>query len=170
MTKIELKFGLSLGAGICIYTLIAHLLGFYTTNIQAGKYGDIVVIALPIVMIFLAIRAIRARDGSLTFLKGLKTGLSVALISFPISAGFLWFYHHFVNPGWLESILSYERQWMEASGISAAEIGVRLDQIRSGNSDFAQVIGGLVGTVVLGLIISAISSVALRRSHGEDPK
>lgn len=85
----EIKYGLILGLGICAYTLLAHVLGFYTTNIGAGKYGDVAIILLPLVVLFLAIREKRARQGSLTFLQGIKTGLLVALISFPISTAFL---------------------------------------------------------------------------------
>ena len=165
MTKIELKFGVFLGVGICVYTLIAHFLGFYTDNIQAGKYGDMVIVLLPILLIFLAIKTRRNRDGSLTFLKGVKTGLFVALISFLISAAFLWMYHHFINPGWLDFILAFERRTMEKAGMSAAEISNRIDQMRAGNSDFAQVVGGLIGTVVLALLLSTIFSLILRRKE-----
>ncbi len=163
MTKIELKFGVFLGLGICVYTLIAHVLGFYTDNIQAGKYGDMVITLLPIVLIFLALKATLNRDGSLTFLKGVKIGLFVALVSFPISTAFLWIYHNFINPGWLDFILAFERRTMEKGGMSAAEISNRIDQIRSGNSDFAQVVGGLIGTVGLALLLSMIFSLVLRR-------
>lgn len=161
----EIKFGLILGFGICAYTLLAHLLGFYTTNIQTGKYADIVIMLLPVIVLFLAIREKRNRLGSLSLLQGIKTGLLVALISFPISTAGLWIYHHFINPNWLEFILDYERDLMTRSGIGAAEIGAKLDAIRAGNSDFAQIVGGFVGTLILGLILSLIFSLILRKRH-----
>jgi hypothetical protein len=161
--RTEIKFGVILGLGICVYTMLAHFLGFYTNNIQTGKYGDIAITLLPVVVLFLAIREKRKLNGSLTLLQGIKTGLLVALISFPISTAFLWIYHHYVNPNWLAYILAYEQESMARAGVSAGEISSHLDRLRAGNSDFAQLVGGLVGTLILGLILSFIFSLILRR-------
>jgi hypothetical protein len=132
--KTEIKFGLILGFGICAYTLLAHLLGFYTTNIQSGKYADIVIMLLPVITLFLAIWEKRVRLGSLSLLQGIKTGLLVALVSFPISTAGLWIYHHFINPNWLEFILAYERGVMTQSGIEAEEASAKLDAIKAGTA------------------------------------
>lgn len=159
----EIKFGLIFGFGICAYILLAHLLGLYTTNIQAGKYADIVITLLPVVVLFLAIWEKRARRGSLSLLQGIKTGLLVALVSFPVSTAFLWIYHHFINPNWLNFILAHERDVMTRNGLGTTEIASRLDAIRIGNSDSAQIIGGFVGTLVLGLVLSFVISLILRK-------
>jgi len=122
-----------------------------------------VVTLLPIVVLFLAIRAKRSLLGSLTLLQGIKTGVLVALISYPISTAFLWVYHHLINPKWLEYILAYERTQMAQAGAGVGEISSRLNALKTQNSDLAQVVGGLVGTVFLGLILSFIFSLILRR-------
>lgn len=161
----EVKYGLILGLGICAYTVLAHLLGFYTNNIAAGKYGDVAVTLIPIVILFLAIREKRDRNGALTILQGIKTGVLVALISFPISSAFLWIYHHYINPNWLEFILAHERNTMTQAGLSAEVIATRLDLLRAGNSDFAQIVGGLVGISILGIVLSLVISLILRRKR-----
>lgn len=163
--KTEIKYGLILGLGICAYTLLAHFLGFYTNNIGTGQYGDIAIILLPIIVFFLAIRERRNRENSLTIPQGLKTGLLVALISFPISTAFLWIYHHYINPNWLEFILAHEREVMVRAGVNAADITARLDKLRTGNSDLAQIVGGLIGTLILALILSLIFSLILRKKR-----
>lgn len=163
--KTEIKFGIILGLGICAYTMIAHLLGFYTNNIQAGKYGDAAIMLLPLVVLFLAIREKRNLKASLTLFQGIKTGLLVVLISFPISSSFLWIYHHYINPNWFEFILVYEQNSLLRAGVSAEEIASRIDKLRAGNSDFAQIIGGFIGTLVLGFVLSFILSIILRRKH-----
>ncbi len=161
--KTEAKFGIILGVGICAYTLIAHFLGFYTNNIQAGKYGDMVIIILPIVVLFLAIREKRNVQEFLTIPGGIKTGLLTVLISYPISTTFLWIYHHLMNPNWFENILAYEQKVMEKSGLRSAEIAAKVDALKAGNSDFAQIVGGFIGTIVLGSILSSIFSLILRK-------
>lgn len=163
--KTEIKFGLILGLGICAYTMLAHLLGFYSTNIKAGQYGDIAITLLPILVFFFAIREKRNRLGQLTVLQGLKTGLLVALISFPISAAFLLLYHHYINPNWLEFLIDYERNRMTQAGVGASEMSARLDALRSGNSDFTQIVVGLVGTIIMALVLSLIFSLALRKKR-----
>lgn len=161
--KPEVKFGLLLGLGICVYTMLAHVFGFYTTNIGAGKYGDIAVTLLPIMAIYFAIRERRNRQGSLTLWQGIVTGVLVALISFPLSTAFLWVYHHYINPNWLDYIINYEQSNMTRAGANANEISARLNALRAGNSDSAQVVGGLVGTTILGLALSFIISLLLKR-------
>jgi hypothetical protein len=163
--KTEIKFGLILGLGICAYTMVAHVFGFYRDNIRAGKYGDMAVILLPIAVLFLALREKRSRSGSLSIFAGVRTGLAVAFLSFPISAAFLWIYHHYINPGWLEFIIAYEREAMIRAGAGASDVGMRVDQMRQGNSDFAQLVGGVIGTMVLSLILSLIFSLILRKKR-----
>ena len=161
--KTEIKFGIILGLGIYAYTMIAHLLGFYTNNIQAGKYGDAAIILLPLVVLFLAIREKRNLNASLTLFQGIKTGLLVVLISFPISSSFLWIYHHYINPNWFEFILDYEQNSLQRAGVSAEEVAFRIDKLGAGNSDFAQIISGFIGTLVLGFVLSFFISIILRR-------
>lgn len=163
MMRTEVKFGLIFGLGICAYTLIGHLLGFYTNNIQAGKYSDVAIILLPIVILFLALRENRILNGSLTLFQEIKTGLLVALVSYPISTAFLWIYNHYINPNWLDSILDLEQNNILQAGVGAGEIASRLEKLRAGNSDFAQIVGGFIGTLVLGFAFSLIFSLILRR-------
>lgn len=163
MLRTEIKYGLILGSGICVYTVVAHLLGFYTNNIRAGKYGDVVIILLPIAVFFLAIREKWKRMDSLTVFEGIRIGLLVALVSFPISTAFLWVYHAYVNPNWLEFILAYERDQMMQAGIGAGDINARIERVRAGNSGFAQIVSAFVGAIVLGLLLSTIFSLVLRK-------
>ena len=163
--KTELKYGLILGFGICVYTAIDHLLGFYSTNIEAGQYGDIAITLLPVVVLYFAIKEKRKALGHMTILQGLKTGELVALISFPISAIGLWIYHHYINPGWLDFIIAHERAKMENAGLAADAIATRVNALQLGNSDVAQLLGGLIGTLVMAAIPSLIFSYALSRKR-----
>src|SRR6267142_892662 len=120
--KPQLKYGLILGLAISAYIMTAHLLGFYTTNMQAGAYADIAVTLVPIAILFLAIREKRRHQGSLTVLQGISIGLLVVLISYPISTAFLWIYHHYINPNWFEYVIAYERDKMAQAGSDARMI------------------------------------------------
>lgn len=161
--KPVIKYGLILGIALCICMTLAHLLGFNTTNMQSAVYGDIVTTLVTIVIVFLAIRAERRRRGSLTILQGIGTGLLVFLISFPITTAFLWFYQHFINPTWLEYVVAYEQSKLAQAGESATVISDRISGIRSRSTGVAQVVTGLIGTVIMGTILSLIFALVLRK-------
>jgi hypothetical protein len=161
--KAELKYGIILGVATSCWIMVAHVLGFYTTNLQAGSYADVAITILPVVVLFLAIRVRRRRQGSLTVLQGITTGLVVVLISYVISAAFLWIYQHYINPNWLEYVIAFQQEKMAQAGTAANVISEEVSRLRSRNTAMAQIIGGLVGTLVLGLILSLILSLILRK-------
>src|ERR1044072_1401220 len=161
--KAELKYGIILGVAISCWMMIAHVLGFYTTNLQAGSYADMAITILPIVFLFLAILARRRRQGSLTLLQGITTGMVAILISYVISGTFLWIYQHYINPNWLDYVIAFQQSKMTQAGAAASEVNAVADRLRSRNTAMAQFIGGLIGTLVLGFILSLIFSVILRK-------
>jgi len=160
--KIAIKWGLFLGAGVVTWTLLLHLLGFYTTNIAAGQVADIVATVLPILAIVFAIRERRGR-GALTLGQALSTGVVVGLVSIPISAGFLWAYHHFINPQWNELLIAHQRDVLAQSGASAEAIATMEARQRASGTDAAQVAGALIGTTLISTVISLIAGAILRR-------
>jgi len=100
-----------------------------------------------------------------SLLQGWKTGAIVALIAAPISTAFSWIYHHYINPQSLEFLVDYEREKMLLSGLDASQMNARLNLLKAGDTDFAQIVGGLVGTIVMSLILSLIISLILRRKR-----
>lgn len=164
--KLVLKYGLILGLALCICIAISHLLGFNTTNMRSAVYGDLGTTIVTMVIVFLAIRAERRRRGSLTILQGICTGLLVFLISYPITAAFLWFYQHYINPDWLGYVVAYEQSKLAQAGESAAVISDRISSVRARSTGLAQVVTGLIGTVGFGLVLSLIFSLVLRKRPG----
>jgi uncharacterized membrane protein YkvI len=159
------KWGVILGVAICLWTLMLHVLGWYTVDIANGERADIAAIILPVLAIGLAIRERRSRNPgqSLSIMEGMTTGMLVGLVSIPISAGFLWFYHHQVNPDWVTHLVNYHTRTMAAAGATAQAIAEKVRALRSGGQDAAQLTGALVGTIILSAILSLIFSLALRR-------
>jgi hypothetical protein len=59
--RIAVKWGVALGAAVCIWTLCVHFLGWYTTDLRDGRRADQAAIVLPLVSLYLAISE-RARQ------------------------------------------------------------------------------------------------------------
>lgn len=163
--KTGVKWGIILGVAICVWTLILHVLGWYTTDIANGERADIAAIILPVTAIFLAIRERRAATPghSLTLGEGMTTGMLTGLVSVPISAGFLWYYHHQVNPEWVQHLVDYHTATLTAAGASASVIAEKVDGLRKTGQDASQVGGAVIGTTIISAIISLVVSLVLRK-------
>ena len=164
--KIGVKWGVILGVAVCLWTMVLHVLGWYTVDLKQGQRADMASILLPIAAIGMAIRERRLKNPgqTLTLAEGMATGLVTGLVSIPITAGFLWFYHHQINPAWIDHLVAYERAKMEAAGTTAAVLTERLEAIRASGRDSVQLISALIGTTIITAFLSIIFSLLLRRS------
>jgi hypothetical protein len=160
--RTAVKWGVILGAAVCVWTLLLHVLGFYTTNIRAGQTADLIALVLPIVAIVAALREKRA-TGSLTLKQAVATGLAVGLVSLPITAGFLWMYHHFINPDWNELIVAYRRDGLAQSGASAEAIAAMETSQRASGTDRAQLLAAAIGTPIVSMVIALVAGAFMRR-------
>lgn len=161
--KPAVKWGLILGVSVIAWTLIIHFLGFYTTKLGAGQKADVIALVLPIAAIVLALRERRAVTGELSIGQAIATGVVVGLVSVPITAGFLWYYHHYMNPRWVDYLVSYQRTKMTAGGATADAIAQMEATQRSAASDGAQIFGALIGTTLVSIVISLIAGAIMRR-------
>ena len=165
--RIAIRWGVILGLAICVWTMGLHVLGFYTVRLSMGQVADVVATILPIAAIVLALRARRreSRRG-LRFLESAQTGVVIGLVSGPISGAFLWFYHHHVNPQWLDRLVAWKTTTMQAAGATPETIALTVDGLRAGGTDLAQIVGALVGSVIFSLLIAMIAHLYFRRPVG----
>lgn len=156
--RIALKWGVILGIAVVVWTLILHALGWYTTDLGKGQIADQVATILPVAALFMAIRerARRHLARAPTIGESLATGLATGAVSVPITAGFLWFYHRFINPRWLDLLVEHERERLTGSGASADEIARRVNGLLASGTDSAQAIAAVVGTLILSVLISIL--------------
>jgi uncharacterized protein DUF4199 len=161
--KTGVKWGLMLGASVVVWTLVIHALGFYTTNLAAGQKADVIATILPIAAILLALRERgRLAAGSLSIKESVVTALAVGVVSVPVTAGFLWWYHHYMNPRWLDLLVDYQHAKMAAAGAAADEIARAEAQQRSSGTDAAQLTGALVGSILVSGVIGLIGALLIR--------
>jgi len=163
-SKIALKWGALLGASVVVWTLALHALGWYTTDIAKGQVADQVAIILPVIAIFLALRERRnVAGGNLTIGDATATGVMTGAVSIPITVGFLWLYHNVINPRWLEYVVAYERQRLAGAGRPPAEIEAMSAALTTSGTNAAQLVSGIVGTIVVSLVIGVLGWLVLRR-------
>ena len=163
--KIEVKYGLYTGFGICLWMMAEHVLGFNSTRLDIGQFTRVFAVILPIVMIVLGIRDKRNIDfnGNLEVLDGVKCGLIISLTSGALTAIFFVVYGSFINPDYLDHLMAFEKSKMIGQGIPDAEIGPKLEAMRTMNTLPIQPMFQIVGSMISGLAISIIGSTILKK-------
>ena len=155
--RVVVRWGLALGAALVLWTLAVHALGWYTTDLAAGQIADRVVIVVPIAAIALALRGRTHSDETpVRFRTALAVGAGVGLVSAAIMTPFLLWYHHVVNPAWLDHLIAFQRARMSAAGATQSQIDIAIDTLRRSGTDSAQVASGVVGSLVLCTLLAVV--------------
>ena len=167
--KPEIKYGIITGLLVCLWVMIEYFLGFHTTKFETGKYSGYFATIIPIMAIYLLLKQKREADNNtLTLKKGLRAGTLMSLITAIITTIFFFIYNHYINPNWMEFAMEWEKNNMLKQGMSEVAIDAQLSKFNSMNTDFAQIVQGLIGTTFMGIIISFIIALILRR-NAESP-
>ena len=163
--KIEIKYGVISGGSVCAWVLAEYFLGFHNQQLALGKISGYLATAIPVVVLYRALKEKRDQqaDGELETPAGVRSGLAISAIAAMITTPFLYAYKHFINPGWMENALEFERAQMVRAGASPELIERKLAAFNVLNSDGIQIVTGLLGTVVMGLAISLIITSFLNR-------
>lgn len=162
--RIAIKWGFILALAIALWTLAVHLLGFYTDRIRFAGLVDTLALVLPVTFLWLALReAEDAGRGPLSMKRGIAVGMATAAVSAPLTVLALWYYHHYINPDWVSYLASYEGQKLAAAGGTPEQVGARIAAVRLGGTDQRQILGGLIGTLAMGLVVSTVLTYVLRR-------
>ncbi|HEY1585667.1 MAG TPA: DUF4199 domain-containing protein [Polyangia bacterium] len=167
--KTWMKYGIGFGLATAAWTLVEYALGFHTTRIADGQLTSYLALVLPVTFVVLAGLAERRRLPTASVGRYLAVALLVMLVGDAITTPFLWAYHHYVLPDWLDRLMAFEREKLLLAGAPANVVDLRLAAIARGNSTAAQIVGGLLGSTVLGLILGVPLGFILRRRPGSGP-
>ena len=148
--KLELKYGLLSGAGVCLWIALEYLLGFHTTRPAIGAYTGFLSNLVPLVALTLLLRAKRARlyDGRLSLGSGIGAGVYASFVTSLVVYSFLVSYTHFVNPGWVDQALELKVAAWRLQQIAETEIQGRITVYRNAYTPL-----GLVGTIIVGMTL-----------------
>jgi Protein of unknown function (DUF4199) len=161
-----IKWGLTLALVLTLWTAAGHLLGFNTVRLEYADIADRLAFVVPLTVLTLAmVEQRRLAGGSISWWAGVRTGVAVATISAPPSLFMLWLYHHFVNPAWLDLTIAHETAKLESLGRSTEQITAAVARLQVGGTDRQQILGGFLGTVAMGVVLSSIISLVLRASQ-----
>ncbi|MDX2262533.1 MAG: DUF4199 family protein [Gemmatimonadales bacterium] len=150
MLKSRVKWGIGLGVAMFGWTMGVHFLGFYTSRIEYASLVDRLALLLPFLAVFGALWQLRRdANGRFPIRAALLSGLVVGAVAAPFTIASLWFYHEFINPEWLELLISFERDRLTALGTPPDEILRQTAQMQQRSAGGNPVVNGFIGSVLI---------------------
>jgi hypothetical protein len=163
--KTELKYGLVCGALTCLWIGLSYLLGFHTTRPGIGAYTGYLSNLIPIITLFLLLRAKRARiyDGRLSLGAGIWAGMYASFVASLIVYSFLVTYSHFINPTWIDHALETKVAAWRAGQIAETDIQRRITAYYEAHTPLGMINTIIVGKTLMGGIYSLVLTLLVRQ-------
>lgn len=166
MLKRALIYGGLIVLAGAAWTMIEFSLGWHTADVDPNRPTGYVPLLFPVIGIVLAIRAAKHdQTGAFSFGDGFKQGLAVAAVAAVLGAVFAYLYGAVINPEFGERLVEATRADLERRNFGAREIESALAPARAMSSPPAQALASAFGSVLIGLVISAVAAAIMRRKE-----
>ena len=166
-SKLNLKYGIIMGLGFCLYTTIMWLTKLDSTHLKVGKYFDILIILLPISIILIAIKKENSLS-KLNILQRIFIAIYVSAISFIIYAPFLYCYHNYINPDWFNFVLDLKKEELISTNMSKTQIDTILNEMKIVNdaqNKLFRLSALIPSVIIIPSIIALFSLVFIRKKN-----
>ncbi len=161
----DVLFGTLSGALVCAFVMIEFLLGYHSTKIGDGKWLSYFGVLIPITIIAIAIiNKKNTSQGYLDLKEGMKTGIIISLITGIITTLFMLIYNNYINPEFFSTAMNYQTKLFKEAGKTPDEIAAIIDQYKANQKLSAQLISGIIGTPLMGMLPSLIITLILRKN------
>lgn len=143
--------------------------GVYALQLEQHPVVRFLTIAVLVVGIIMAMRSFKEQSaGFMNYGQGLSVGMMVSGVVGLLSAAFAYVYTTFVDPDMMTRAMDKARADMEAKGTMT---DAQIDQAMALSSKFMtgpfMLVFALVGTLILGLIISLIAAAFVKNPKPE---
>jgi hypothetical protein len=163
-TSVGSRYGLLTG----LVTVIVSF-GIYAMQLEQNAVLRFLTMAVLVVGIILAMRSFKEQNtGFMSYGQGLSVGMTVSGIVGLLSAAFMYVYTTFVDPEMMTRVMDKARADLEAKGTMS---DAQIDQAMAMSSKFTtgpfMLIFAIVGTLIIGLIISLIAAAFVKNPKPE---
>ncbi len=169
MKSTVLRYGIYAMLAILALSAIHFFLIFPNVSYEMAEVAGYLTMVLSMIFVFAGIRHYRdhVNNGTLSFGQGLKVGALIVLVPAVAFGLFDILYTSVLNPSWADEYIIYQIEKIKASA-PAAEVEEEIKKFQRNmdmfKNPFFQFLL-MTGTVyIIGLIVTIISSLALRRN------
>ena len=159
--RTALKWGLITGIVLVVYSTI-----LYTFNLTTNGALSLVIYGILIGGLILGMREYRTNNGGyMTYGEGMGLGALLSAVAGLLSSAFTVFYTQIIDPGFQERMVGQMRDQLEEQGkMSDEQIDQTIGWMQKFQSPGLQFIFGLLGTILIGVVLSLIIAAFIRRN------
>lgn len=169
MKSTVLRYGFYAMLAILVLSAIHFFLVFPNVSYEMAEVVGYLTMVLSMIFVFAGIRHYRdhVNGGTLSFGRGLKIGALIVLIPAVAFGLFDIFYTSILNPSWADEYIIYQIEKIKASapaGEAEEEIKKFQKNMDTFKNPFFQFLLMAATVYIIGLMVTIISSLALRRN------
>ncbi|TDF34630.1 DUF4199 domain-containing protein [Alteromonadaceae bacterium M269] len=172
MKNTILKFGVLYGLSLLVGFIASYLvLGDSPDNYSRSEVVGYTIMLLSSVAVIYGIKDYKENynGGTLTFGKGIVIGSAISAIAGLFFGLYMMFYLIWLNPTFTETYMDYSEQKIRQSGASEEVIQAQLQELQAYsdfmNNDFLQSSVMFATVFMIGLLVTIISSAAMRTTQ-----
>ena len=159
----ELTYGMIAGFSTLGWMTLGYVLHWEQS--EMGRYAPFLSLFILMLAIYLTILVKRDTDqaGIITFKEAFTAGMVVSFIVGIMVGSYLMVYVKYVNPGYVEQVISSATEYYKAEKASQEQIDKGIEGIRAMYAPFGQFTYGIGTTMMTGLLISLVVSAIMQR-------
>ncbi|MFA6455889.1 MAG: DUF4199 domain-containing protein [Bacteroidota bacterium] len=162
--SIEYRYGIICGLGLCGWIMLEFAFGFHTTALEIGQYSGYFSFIVPAVVIYTALSEQKSKsNGTLAVKAGINVGFQIAILSAAIFTIFLFFYTNYINPGWIDAMIEWQRKKIILGGATDDEIERFVTQNRRINNALGQGVVTFISTTGIGVVLTLVELPIIKR-------
>lgn len=159
-------YGLVLSVSNIVLSLVFFFIGYQGEKMAQGRWiTSLLPLGVVIVVTWLGIKAVReeAKDKSLSYGRGLGTGLLISVYAGLIGAVYAFVHFTFINPNFADYAIDMARQQWVAHGMGDNQMEQAEKVTRFFYKPAVLAIMSAILSPIFGLIVSLILSIFLKR-------
>ncbi len=164
--SITLGYGLLLALASIIFSLILFLL--VEDKMTKLNYLNYLIVIAGIVLAQLNFRD-KHMGGFISYGKSFSVGFLTALFSGIVVAVYTYIFFKYISPGTIDEIMQLTEQKMMDKGLSDQELEMAMSWTRKFQTPLMYLIFTFLGTAFMGVIISLITSIFVKKVNPEEP-
>jgi len=158
--KTVVKWGLILGVLVVLWQFVMGFTGWYADPVLANAF--LLVVLIDIVVVVLALRETRARQG---YGKQVLTGLLVGVVGSVLVLGGSLLFTTVAFPDYFETMASMQETVLAQQGLPPETVAAVAAKTRS-TTPLAAALQGVAGTIVTSLVVALLAAIGYRRKAG----
>ncbi|MER2997781.1 DUF4199 domain-containing protein [Pontibacter populi] len=163
VTSVALKYGFITALVGVVYTLIIMV-----ANLGDNRWLSGLSYLILIAGIVLAMKQYKTINyGYMSYGQGLGIGTLVSAIFGLLSGIFVWLYTSFVDTEYMSRMMEKQSEALLDQGMSDEQVEQAMAMTENFQGPLAMILGGLVGAVVIGFLLSLILSAIMKNNRPE---